>query len=127
MPLGRYRVTDLQQAGGVALAAEGHDFPGELVPDDDREPEPAAGPAVPFPDVKVGTADACVMDPDEDVAGTADWSGDVPQGHARTGGVFEESAHAGAKYGSGREQMGAGGSRREREGANGSGLWDGYY
>ena len=88
-----HQVADRKQPCRRRLAAELDDLAGELVADHDGGLEPVAGPAVPFPDVEVGTADAGVVDADQDVGGAARWNRNVLEGHARARGCFHESAH----------------------------------
>ena len=90
---GRDQVADGEQARGLGFAAELDDLAGELVADDDRGLEPVAGPAVPFPDVEVGAADARMVHADQRVAGAAGGDGHILQGHAGARSRFDEGAH----------------------------------
>ena len=92
-----------QQPGRRRLPAQLDDLAGELVTDDDRRLEAAAGPAVPLPDVEVGAADAGMVDADEHVARSAGGDGQLPQDHAGAGAFLDESAHDDPGVGAGGE------------------------
>ena len=92
--LGGDQVAGGEQARGLGLASERDDLARELVADDHRRLEPVAGPAVPFPDVQVGAADAGEVDADEDVARPVGGRRTLPQHHSRPGSLLHESAHA---------------------------------
>ena len=87
------QVADGEQSGAGRLPAQLDDLAGELVADDDRRLEPAAGPAVPLPDVEIGAADAGVVDADQHVGGSAGGHGPVPQHHSGAGSCLHQSAH----------------------------------
>jgi hypothetical protein len=106
--LGGDQVPDREQPRGLAFAAELDDLARELVADHDRGPKPVTGPAVPLPDMEVGTADTCVVDTNHDVAGTAGRNGDIPHDHAGARGWLDECAHRGS-------ERSRGNSKGERE------------
>jgi hypothetical protein len=85
----RDQVTDRQKPGGSGLGTELGDLSGEFVPHDDRQLEAVARPAVPLPDVQIGSADARVVDPDQRFAAAADGHRHFPQDDTGTGGFLD--------------------------------------
>ena len=118
----RYQIADCKQSCGAGLRPELSDLPGELMAHDDRRLEAVAGPAIPLPDVEVGTADARVMNPDQRFAGSAGGHGYLPQNDAWSGGLFNQRAHGGSGFGRGEYKAGRTG-RSGKTGRTGRTGW----
>jgi hypothetical protein len=84
----RDQIPDGQQSGSASLGPELGNFSREFMAHDDWRPEPITGPAVPLPYMKVGAADAGVVDSDERVTGSAGRDGNFSESDSRSGGLF---------------------------------------
>jgi len=101
VPLCGDEIAHPEQAVGACAGTQLGDFSGELMAYSHWKLESVTGPAVPFPDVKVGAADASVMNLDQGLACAADRSGHLPQDDSWPSGLLHQRAHGDSGLGRG--------------------------
>ena len=89
--LGGDEIAHREQVVLRGLLAQLGDAAGKLVPNHDRRFEPVAGPAVPFPDVKVGSTDTSVMNLDQRFRRSTGGNRHIAEDNAGTGGLFDQA------------------------------------
>ena len=95
MALGGNEIAHREQVVLRRFLAQLGDAARKLMADDDRRLKPVAGPAVPLPDVKVGSTDTGVMNLDQRLSRSTGGNRHVAENNAGTGGLFDQGAHGG--------------------------------